>query len=409
MANFNIRVYLKTFDYDGEYDSDFTEITKYVQKIGDISIDTDSSDYQIGVFRTSNLKLVLNNREGLFGDVGTSETLFVFRRSNSIIRITYEYADDGPWCGVAEVNEEYLSEEVEIFRGLLNDDSFIQNAKDELVDFIVLGYESIFSTTQTPYSSLSNGDTVAAAIFTCLNQAEITDYLTIDLANINPGEDQAIDDVSFFENSTVKEALDQLLNDSNSILRIVDSVVYVSDRAPEASVSFHFYGQSSQDGVENVSDVSKISNGFNRTFNFIAWEESSLSVSDASSVAANGLKKLEISSDLFTDSAKRGNILNNILAEFSEPKREFELTTPFNYGSLDVELLDRVDINYPTILIPWENFPFPVCGTAICGDSDSVLPRGLWSLTISTDDNFKVIKKTMKLEKQEITFKMRQI
>ena len=407
MANF--RVYLKTYDSAGNYDADFTDITKYVQKIGKISIDTDSADYQIGVFRTSNVQITLNNRDGLFSDTGALETLFIYRRADSIIKITYQIQNDGPWCGAAEVDEDYLCEEVEVYRGLLDDQSLLENAKDEVVSLNCLGFESKFENVETNYASLSNGMLMSVAMYTILNQTDITQHLTISQANIVADLDQTIDDVSSFENTTVKEALDLLLNASNSIPKIIDQVFYVSSRDPGASVAYTFYGQSSQNGVENVMDISKISNGMNRTFNFATWKDTILAEADATSVSTHGTKKIEVDFEFVTNTTRRTNILDAIVADFGTPKQELELTTPLNYASLEIDILDRTSIDYPTVLIPWENFPFPVCGTAVCGSATTVLPRGLWALTIDPDTNYKVIKKELEPSKHTIKFKMREI
>ena len=403
------RTYVKPFLESGEYDSDFTEITKYVQSIGRISIDTDSSEYQIGVFRTSNFRLRLNNIEGLFSDVDQSESIFRYRRANSIIKITTEYYEDGPWCGVAEVDECYLSDEVEIFRGLLNDDSLLENAKDMFVDFICLGFESIFAEVETPFTSLSIGDLVSEAIYTCLNQVAITDLLTVSLSNITPDQDQALDAVAHFENSTVKEVLDELLNASNSVMYIQNSTIYVKPRTAGVSVAYSFYGQASQGNIENIMDIKNISNGVNRTFNFLNWADTTTNVADQDSLDLYGVKKREISYQSFTNTTKRLNILNSILSEFGNPKREMDLLADLNYGTLDLNLLDRVEIDFPVVLYQWENNPFPVCGLAVCGSSETTLPRGRWSLTINTQDNWKIIKKELDINKQTINFKLRLI
>lgn len=400
------RAFMKIRDRHGVYETEFREITKYVEKIGDIGIDTDSSDFQIGVFRNANVSISLNNREGIFSDVGQPTSIFPFERKNSIVRLTYNVNNEDVLCGMAICGEAVLAEDVTVFEGLLSDENFLEDAKSEKVTFSILGYESTFANVQTPFADFTL-TTNKALIYLCLNQPEITQYLTVDLANIDPSENQTLDDIASFENTTVKEAIDKLVNSANSVLRIVDATVYVASREPTVAIQHTFYGQMSQIGIENIADVKNISNGINRTFNFIRWQDTTLAVDDGDSIRNNGVRLKEINYDFFTDTNKRLNILNAIVDEFGNPKQELDLVSPLVYDTLALNLLDRVRIDYPTVLIAWENNPFPVCGVAICGEA--VLPRGLWSLTIPITRNFKIIKKTISTSKQTLTYKMREI
>lgn len=404
------RVYLKTFDNFGRYQSSFREITDSVKKLGDITLDTDSSDYQIGVFRNSNLSIVLNNREGFFSDVGQPTSIFKYKRGASIVKVNYDIANYKPLAGSAITGSSFLSKEVTVFEGLLNDDAATEDAKTEELTFTLLGYESVFSEELVPFSLLSDGMLVSDAIYAILNQANITKYLTVDLANILPDLDQQIDLVASFENKSVDAALTDLLNSSNSVLTIVANTIYVKSRAPSVAVQKTFYGQASNLGIENIESIKNITSGMGRLFNFVSWKDTTLAFAINPSRRKHGTKIKEVSFDFFTDTVKRLNILESIATEFGNKKQEFDLTTPLDYSTLELNLLDRVAIDYPTVLIPWENFDLPVCGQAICGDSQTAtLPRGLWNLTINVSKNFKIISKKISVSKFLITFKLREI
>lgn len=402
----HFKVYMKIFKKNGTYEADFRDITDFVEKIGDISIDTDSSEFQIGVYRNSNVSITLDNKSGIFSDVGEPTSIFKYKRASSIIKITYEIQNDGPWCGTAICGDEFLSEEVEIFKGLVNDDSALEAVKDENVNFSLLGFESLFEQEIVPFSSISIGDNISDIIYASLNQATITNYLTISMSNILPGLDQAVDAVTSLENSSVKDALDTLLFLSNSVLYIQNDTVYVKNRNPSATLEYTFYGQASQVGTENIIDIKNISSGLQRTFNYITWKDAGLAFAVNSSIHLNGKKIQEIDSDLFTDLVKRRNILQAIATEFGQKKHEFDLSTPLDYGTLDLQLLDKINIDYPTITIAWENNPLPICGATICGVG--VLPRGLWALTINSARRYKILKKTISTSKQMLTYKLRE-
>jgi hypothetical protein len=49
------KVYIQTFDDTGNYTGTWTEITRHVISLGNTGIQIDSSDYDVGVFRNSNL------------------------------------------------------------------------------------------------------------------------------------------------------------------------------------------------------------------------------------------------------------------------------------------------------------------------------------------------------------------
>lgn len=401
------RVYLKPFNADGTYSSTWVEISKYCQNLGTLSIDTDSSDFQIGVFRTSNVTLHLNNITGIFSDVDSPASMFLYKRAESLVKITYEFGDDESWCGVSEIEECYLSEEIEVFQGLLNDDTFLEDAKTAFVEFIVFGFESLLDKEQAPFGLLSNGMTFKNALFAALGQTRIVNYVTVDLTNLNPDLNIAIDDVSSFENKTCKEMIDSLLNASNSVMVIQDSILYIKPRDPSAAINYHFYGQAAISGIENILEVNDIGNGMNRTFNFVRWGSTTDSVIDSASYRKYGLKKKEVTYDYITSQSKKLQIMNAVLSEFSLPKKELNLSTPLNYDTLAINILDRISIDYPTIIFPWENTMLPICGVAICGEG--VLPIGLWALTIDPSANWKVIKKEIDFDNFNMNFKMRLI
>jgi len=402
------KVYITPFTEDEVYGEEI-DVTKYVEGIGAIAVDTDSSDYQIGVFRNSSVRLDLNNRKGLFSDISIYQSIFRYKRADAKVRITFLESDELPYCGTAICGEALLVEEVTVFRGLLSDESLTEEAGKEVVSFLALGYESLFSRVTVPFLSISAGDLVSEVIFAILNQSEITGVLTVDLANIDPALDQTLDSVADLENAPGKRTIDDLLLLSNSVLYVVGETVYVTSRDASALVMKTFYGQSSFNGAENVMNIRNITNGKNRIFNYLTWADDTPVFQSSPSVRLHGVKMKEISSTLFTDNVKQLAILEEIVTEFRFPKQELELETPVTQDVIALNLLDRINIDYPTVYVPGE-FDLPICGLAICGDPlTATLPRGLWSLQIPTDRRYKIIKKTLDFKSMKATLKMREI
>lgn len=404
-----IKVYMLPFDIYGEYVDTWIEITKYVKSIGNITTDVDSSDYQIGVYKNSSVNITLNNREGLFSDVDIFQSIFKYKRTDTQVKITYSKMDNIPECGAMEVGNFFLSTELEIFRGLLNDASYRFNAQSEDASFTILGLESLLDKAIVPLASLADGDSIQEIIYDCLNQAPITDLLTVTLTNIVPGIDQDADDVSFLENMTVREALDKLLLVSNSVLYISNQIIYVTNRDESATLEYTFYGQASQLGPENIINITNYNNGLNRIFNYFYWKDSSHISYDIDSRNLNGTRSKEIDFAVYTGSAKRVTMMNDLVDEYKDKKIEMELSTPMSYSTLDLNLKDKVNIDYPTVYYATE-FNLPICGAAICGNSTTAtLPRGFWSLVINTLTYFKILKKTYDLKQLLITFKLREV
>jgi len=404
----NINVYLKTFDANGIYD-DWVDISKYVLSVGQLKIGIDSSEYQIGVYQYPNATIKLNNRGGEFNDVGdvNGRSLFVFKRNDSQIKITYNLMDEGPYCGTAIAGVSYLSDEVEIFKGLIVDDSFRQDALTEEVSFKILGRETLFNRTEVDFASLSNGDLISEAIETILSDDKITSLLTVSVANINVDIDQTIDDVTEFEDKTVREALNELLLLGNSVLLIEDDAIIVKARDESATNKKTFYGQASPNGIEDIVSISNYNNGAQRVFNFLVWDGSAAKKTNNSSISINGVHKKEFNQPYFTDLTKQNNILQGILDEFQDKKQELELTTNLNYVTLALKMLDKINIDYPTLVFTDIDTSIPICGTA---QSDvDVLPYELFDLTIPITTEWKIIKIVYNISKLEVTYTLREI
>lgn len=399
------KTYLMPFDESGNY-TEFQEITRFTDQggIGALKVDVDSTDYQLGVFRNSNFNISLNNRSGKFSDIDNIESLFRYKRADSQVKVTWRIQEKGPHAGVMRAGFCKIGEEVEVFKGLLNDDSFSSDLVSDNVKFSVLGFESTFLREKVPFADISNGDDYSEVMFALLNQTKITDLLTVDIANITPSLDQTIDAVAPLENKTVKEAMDLLLLATNSILYILNDTIYVKARTPSASVVHTFYGQASTLGPENAITISDIKNGLSRTFNFITWSEASPVGEDATSSLLYGIRKKELNLEFMTDNTKRQNLINNLITEFGMPKQEFTLKAPVTYKTLALNLLDKVQVDYPTVLVGDQ---IPICGVAEYGEAQ--LPDALWSFTVTTDDYYKIIAKTVNPKDQTIDFRLREI
>jgi hypothetical protein len=401
------RVYINPFDEAGAY-TEFQEVTDDVLfgKIGSINTDLDNTEYDIGIYRTSNFKISLRNDNAKYSDVDNPDSIFRYKRAESLIKITWEINDEGPFVGIDESESGFLSEELIVFTGLINDESLTMDLETQTVSFTCLGKEYLFSRVTVPFGSISNGDLFSAILYAVLNQPQITTLLTVDPANISCGTDLAIDSIASLQNKTVQEGLNKLLLASNSVLYIKDDTIYVSPRSPSANVILNFYAQTSTLGNENILDVKNIKNGMNKVFNYFTWKDSTVVSEDVSSVIKNGVRKKEVNFEFITDDTKKLTILDNLRDEFANPKQDFDLYTPLNYTTIVGNLLDKVSIDYPITYVSAGD-PIPICGIAVCGEA--ILPKALSAFQIASDDYYKVIGRSIDPKKSEIKFKVRKI
>lgn len=407
-----VKIYIQTFNSSLNYTGEFVEVTGDVNKsnLGSIKQKIDNDTYNVGTFKYTDFRFTLRNNHGKYGDVGTLQSMFTDKRTDSIVKVVWSNVDVGTICGAAVCGNSVLPVEKNVFYGLLNDRASKQNILDNRISFSVQGLESIFETVETNHASLSTSSNVSVNIYTLLNQTKITDLMTIDQSNISCGIDQLPDVLTELDETTVKEALDAFLESSNSILYVdvETQILYVKPRTPTASVIHTFYGQASDLGSENIISLKDITAGVNKTFNFWKWKDTTTTSKDISSVDIYGVQKKELELDLFTNTTKRQNILDDYKTEFAYPKQEITLESMLDYNTVDLFFMDRVVIDYPTVLYPAIiGGEIPIYNVSEYGVD--YYPEEAWTITLDDTINFKIIGRVINLKSGKTSFELREI
>lgn len=406
------RVYINPFDTLGNF-TGYQQVSEDVDlsSIGTLTEKLDNDEYSVGQFKFNSVTLKLRNDHGKYSDIDSTTSIFNFRRTGSKVKITWEPGIYPPVCGVAVAGAGLgatLTEEITVFEGLLDDDSTKLNIEDQQIAFSILSIDAIFDNVEAPFASLDATDLYSEAIYIILNQTEITKYLTVDPANISTDLDQAFDDIADYENKTVKEVLDDILFQANSVLYIRDNVVYVDDRNGGAASVFTFVGQGSNDGLENLQKISEIKNGLHRVFNYWRWEDTTLVQFNADSITDYGLRKSDVSFDAITNTTKRNAILSALLAQFKDKKLRFEVTVKVDVDTISLKVLDQVRVDYPTRYISGNgSSEVPIYGASTYGDA--VYPKGIFSLLINVTTPLKIMGRKINFKKHEIVFKLEEI
>jgi hypothetical protein len=402
-------VYIKPYaDDQGSAYGSWTEVSDDVVSINTLSQQLDNTDYDIGVFRSSNCKVKFRNDHGLYGPIGTLETMFKYRRGTSKVKVTWEPGDTPLICGffLAGAPTAILSEEVDVFEGILDDTTSKSPIDEQTIEFLIQGYESVLADMAAP-TSIANGDTLASAIYAILNQAPFNQYVTVSLANIVTGAVVTIDDVTKLANKTCLEALKLILFPSSSVLYVKNNIAYVAPRTPGADLAYSFYGWASVNGLENIINIDNFTTGENRIYNYLTWNNTSLLSQDATSVQLNGVQKKEVTLDIITDNTKRTTLLNAIRDEFKDKKREMHLTAKLEDSTLVLGLLDRVLVDYPAEYVVKDNEAVAIYGIGTYGVNYYAEP--ITRLQIETTARFKILARKVDFVNQTIQFQLREI
>lgn len=391
--------------------SDFVEITSDAleSSVRNLNQKLSSNEYDIGSIKFNEIKLVLDNQKGKYSEAINPVSIFNFKRDQTILKIEWDRNIEGAYCGNFECGLTFLSQPIEIYRGLLEDNSSKFDAETQSQTFTFLGLESIIGKTQIDFSALDVNDDFNTTIYNILNQDAITKTLTVDQANIDVALNLVPDDIGFLEDKTCLEGLNEILLLAGSILYVDSTTIYVKDRSVSDDLKFTFYGPSSDLGIENIHDISAFTLGQNRTFNFFKWRDTNNKQSFVDSIDNFGYRPKEIASDILTDSGKQLQVLNYLLTEFGFPKKELEIIVPLTTEILEnIFFLDKIKIDYPAdYRVESEETLVARYGSATYGSSRYL--QAISSLIIDVSTDWKVLNRKLDIKNHKVTLRVREV
>lgn len=421
------RVYISPQDEDGIY-LDYVNVTDLLlaNGIGKIKRRTESNEYDVGTASYDSVALKLNNSEGKFSKAPSINTIFPYIREGALVKVSYLFGEYAPICGIAVAGVDVLGPEYVAFEGLLTEKNIKQNVIDDTITMSVLGKESYFDNYESSIANITDASLISEAIYNLLNVGSAYSLFDIDLSNINPTLDTPLSSINsdatleYLTEQTAKEAVDLLLESSNSVMYIENNVLYVTNRYASTEFKYQFYGQAATLGIENIQNISDYKSGVSRTFNFWKWDDTTLTAKELSSIATNGvLKHEDIDFEATTIPSARQLLLNSYRDEFSFPKVEMKLTTPVILPVLELLLFDKVSIDYPNIPVPVGLGNIPIWGTSSMTWQDEddfdqakpffVWPEGLFNIEISPNQEWKIIGIDLDTSKDLATFELREV
>jgi len=393
---------------DGTY-SDFEDITSDVveSSLGTLKQTLEANDLDIGKITFGGIKLVLRNETAKYSEAVNASSIFPLKRDESIIQIEWDRNEDGMHCGNSFCGHTFLSDNRVVFKGLLEDNVSSFEVDSQLQKFSILSMDSIVNKVDTPFSSLLLADTAEELLFKILDQVKITQFFTVDALNISVPNNIAMDDISSLENTDCLEAIQEILLIGNAIMFVKDDVIYIRSREEDPTSTHIFYGPSSDLGIESIHNISSYSAGLNRCFNFWTWKGTSVVQKFQDSIDKNGLRKKQLDSELVTDTGKITAILLSYLTEFGFPKTEMNLTVPMTTPTSDLTFLNKINIDYPSDVLPVKDEVTSRYGQAVYGESRYA--RTINSLFISIDQEWKILNITTNTKSHILTYKIREV
>jgi hypothetical protein len=387
------QVYITPLTGENTY-GDEVEVTDYVKdtSVSVIRRGLDSTDYDVGAFFYDDVTLTMLNVNGLFNDETDFRSMFPYSRDRAKVRIVYTDDDD----------------ETIAFRGLLNEEATRLDVTRDEIQVRVLSRDSIMRTVRVAGGTISSTATIQGAIFQILNQPEITAVLGLSLADINPNLDFTIDASSELENKSVRDALNQLLLVSNSVMYVdEDDNVIVTDREEnEGQNILVLYGPYDLKRRQNIIDIKNYNLGKHRNFTAVKVNDTEVSVTGY--VEAYGYRQKRISAPFITDAVTEEQVADRLAEEFKTPKVELEVTVPTRVARA-VRLLDPVSIDHPLRVIPAAGKFLPIIGQAVVGDVLTPLPSRYGSISIAPEMGFKILEIKEDPKNFTTTLKLRQI
>lgn len=365
------------------------DLTDWLKDTGRIRRELDNGDYDIGIFTFADITITAINFDRRFNGPEDPRSIFKYKRDRCKVDIVF-YDEDG--------------NDTTRFKGLINDDATRLDFDKNTIRFKVLSLDSIFRQTFIQAGAIVSGDLFSTAIKKALNIPEITSTLTYSDSNVTVDLDLVIDDGEVFSSLPVKDALDELLLASNSILFLDDNdTIKVQPRQESANV-FYLYGPGNLQGKENILSIRNFNPGLQRAFSSVKVGENAVATNDGW-VLEYGFRQKEISFDFINTLAKEEAIAANILAAFQVPKDEIEVTIPTK-DVLEIQLLDLVSIDYGYRYAPAQGeADLPFWGSFVWGASKWPYTAGAYK--IPPNYKWKVIGIEEDLRKFVTTLKLR--
>ena len=385
------RVYISPLIDESNYGEEVDVTSDLSGGLSKIKQSIDNSDFSMGVFSYDSIKLKLNNNHERYSSgFEAYETIFPSGRDRAKVRVEFT-TEDG--------------DTINSFNGIIDEIATKEDDRNFRISFRILSTDAIIRKHSIPGAQITNGITFRNAIYRILNTNPINRLLNIDLANINLQFDDIIDDGSWFDSRSAKEAIDLLLLASGSILFVDENLnIIVTQRSTETEDTKTFFSANHPLRKSPVIfDMKSVNTGVQRIFNSIIVNN--VRAIDRASVNFFGLKQRDVIEIPFiTNQLTSFAIAQLILMEFRYPREEIQIKVLAKEVQ-ELQLTDIVTIDHPKFVTKAIGQKLlPLYGTAIYGKAKYPRERGR---QISRSINWVVYEKNEDPKRFEAILKLR--
>ncbi len=332
---------VKRRNKDNSYESTWknietlSNIKNVINSVASTSYTTPDDGYSFGIVKVGSLKLKLISKFGEFDGENNPNSIFNgFIRHKSLIRIRDGYVDkytdyNSPVDVLSTAFEGFIDDTSTGTK--VNKDNIIQ----ELQCIDTLSF-LLKANTKADMGALVQ-TTLSDLIYEILNRSEFTDFFTVSGANINPGYDISLLDMSEYEGQTQLYTIFENLSLGHSLYYVLGGIFYYQATKTTESTTFVV-------DEKKIINLSNYNCGASAVFEKFFWEDSNESYTSPTNLF-NKPKTINIKA--CTDSTQRQNVLNYVGGVARVQRQKVKLIIPY-YPNLFVS--QKITTIYPEIL-----------------------------------------------------------
>lgn len=327
-----LKIEIDRINSSGVYEGSWTDIEKLVandilvhDSIPSMSYKLASDSINFGVLRVPDCTLKLLSTNGEFSSETNFQSIFSgFVRHKSLIRISHGYTD--PKTDIIY----YL----EVYRGFINEKS--KNTKvsnDNTYQDLFIEDMLTFLLKEHTFSEYTIvATTLDAFLFELFDRSDFTDFLTVNVGNINAGYDvQNIDDTAL-EGQTQWLTIIQDLSIGHSYLFQKEGVLFYKSISAQTNTPKLF-------DSDKIVKFENFKSGIDEVFEKLFWKDSSETFTAPSNIY-NRSKTFDI--ETITNTTDRTNILATVGTRTASLKAKFKLKVVLY---VNFNILDRIRAN----------------------------------------------------------------
>lgn len=395
---FKRRLYVKRLREDGNYESDFQEISDGQMKDGSInslSRSLPNNSWQFGRVILSNVQLEILSAYQEFASETDGNSIFAgFIRHHSIIKVVDAFIDKYTDPDVP------VEASVTTFIGML--DSRTATTEQGVETITALDFLTVMDEINVAELNLSE-TTLSDLIYEIVNRPEFTKYFNVSnsSAYINPGYDVTNIDVSKYDGSVLEMIEDLAKGHSIFYIDPDDNYFYFKAAEPTAILKYSFLEENNR-----KLEISSYREGIDRQITHWYWQDTDPVISAIRVPEPVNPRSSTFDIKGITDNTQRQNTLNIVLHKSRDAKPYFKLQLP--YFPI-IKLMDKVEVqsfgSAPPDAVRW--------GMFLWTDKDTADPltaprwRKPAGIRISKDDKWMVraithdknLRTTLELEK----------